>query len=96
MLHDLFSLLLSSNSESKSQFHNIISACDSDNSLITSSESDCESEDAVLMYMAGWLDLYFFCFFLCFCFFVFIIHDSGNGILQEKFVRCESSVIFQS
>ena len=68
MLHDLFSLLLSSNSESKSQFHNIISACDSDNSLISSSESDCESGDAVLMYMAGWLDLYFFCFF----FYVFV------------------------
>ena len=87
MSHDLFSLLSSSNSESnKSHFHNVISACESDNSLSTSSESDCDSEDAVLMYMVGWTCM----------FFSIIIHDSENGVLQDKFVRCESSVIFQS
>ena len=50
----------------KSQFHNVISACESDNSLSTSSESDCESEDAVLMHTAGWLDLYFYFIYLFF------------------------------
>lgn len=48
MSHDLFLLLSSSNSESdESQFHDVISACESDNSLSTP-ESDCESKDAVL------------------------------------------------